>query len=336
MNEFTLTYPAGRLDLELCVSSGQVFRWERLESGEWIGVDGEHWYRVWLDPAVGREEQRLGYRALTQATGINPDRTRDALAKVAEPRRQYGEQTETLRVVSNGTEQDLISFFRLDCDSDEIEAKILERAPELAPYMAAMSGLRLLRPSDPVETFYSFLCSPNNNLPRIVQMVRHLASLGEQMENPLGRTLQRFPGSETIASIDPASLRAKAFGYRADTIPAAARQVLDRGGDDWIKSLKHEPYEQAHARLVEIKGIGPKLADCICLFSLHHTLAVPVDTHLLQAAVRLYFPELKGKALTDLRYRQIGDHFRERFGELTGWAHQYLFYDNMLNWRGRK
>lgn len=335
MNEFTLSYPAGALDLELCVSSGQVFRWERLEDGDWFGIDGANWYRVRLDPGRSREEERLGYRALVQATGINRDRSRDALAYVAERRREYGIGLETLQVRSNAEASDLISFFRLDEDVRAIEGRIVERAPEMAPYMRAMGGLRLLKPSDAVELFYSFLCSPNNNLPRIVQMVRHLASYGPVVDEVDGREVRLFPRSEAIAAIPGPALRAKAFGYRGDTIPGAARQVLERGGDAWIESLRGVPYEEAWEALIRIKGIGPKLADCICLFALHHTLAAPVDTHLHQAAVRLYFPELKGKALTDLRYRQIGDHFRERFGELTGWAHQYLFYDNMLNWRSR-
>ncbi len=336
MNEFTLSYPAGRLDLELCVSSGQVFRWERLGEGDWFGVDGGNWYRVSLDPDAVKEHDRLGYKALIQATGINRDRNRDALTYVAETKREYGGEQQTLQVLTNGSLEGFRSFFRLDWDSDSVEAEIIERAPEMTPYVAAMSGLRLLRPNDAVEMFYSFLCSPNNNLPRIVQMVRYLSEQGEPIGETLGRTIRHFPSSEVIARIAPGVLRGKAFGYRADTIPKAAQQVLERGGDDWIRSLRHCSYADAHAHLCEIKGIGPKLADCISLFALHHTSAVPVDTHLLQAAVRLYFPELKGKALTDSRYRMIGEHFRERFGHLAGWAHQYLFYDNMLNWRGRK
>ena len=77
------------------------------------------------------------------------------------------------------------------------------------------------------------------------------------------------------------------------------------------------------------------MADCIALFGLHHMEAAPVDTHLWQAACRLYFPDWAGKAVTDVRYRQLGDFLRERFGDLTGWAHQYLFYENLLNWRKR-
>jgi hypothetical protein len=71
------------------------------------------------------------------------------------------------------------------------------------------------------------------------------------------------------------------------------------------------------------------------LFALHNTWAVPVDTHLWQAAVRCYFPQWEGASLTDAKYRGIGSYFRERFGELAGWAHQYLFVDNMLRWRNR-
>ena len=82
-------------------------------------------------------------------------------------------------------------------------------------------------------------------------------------------------------------------------------------------------------------GIGNKLADCICLYGLHYEEAVPIDTHLWQAACRVFFPEHEGKALTELRYRQVGDFFRDRFGKLAGWAHLYLYYENQLNWRKR-
>jgi N-glycosylase/DNA lyase len=333
MNEFELTYPANHLNFEQCVSSGQVFRWERQDDGRWIGVDGDHWFWVTLPESESTNENR---RTLTHLTGANQDRSRDALAFVGERRAGYGQRFETMQVRSNGLREDLERFFRLDWDADQLEKRIVELAPEMEPYMGAMSGLRLLRPSGPTEMFFGFMCSPNNNLPRIVQMVRYLATLGPVMADLGGKPLHRFPSTETIAAVDPLSLRAKAFGYRADTIPSVARQVMDRGGDPWIQSLKSKPYEEVHATLCEIKGIGPKLADCISLFALDLTDAVPVDTHVWQAAVRLYFPEWKDKPLTDVRYRQVSDLIRGKFGPLSGWAHQFLFYDNMLNWRSRR
>jgi N-glycosylase/DNA lyase len=296
-------------------------------------VDGDNWYLVTLP---SRETANENHKTLTHATGTNQDRSRDALSFVAEQRRTYGDALDTMNVQSNGTPEDLRRFLRLDWDAEALEKEVVERAPEMTPYMGSMAGLRLLRPSGPTEMFFGFMCSPNNNLPRIVQMVRYLATLGPIFAEVEGKKLHRFPTAETIASIDPLSLRAKAFGYRADTVPSAARQVMERGGDEWIASLKQRPYEEVHATLCEIKGIGPKLADCIALFALDLTDAVPVDTHVWQAAVRLYFPEWKDKPLTDARYRQVSELFRGKFGPLSGWAHQFLFYDNMLNWRSRK
>ena len=95
------------------------------------------------------------------------------------------------------------------------------------------------------------------------------------------------------------------------------------------------PYEEAHAALTSFHGIGPQLADCIALFALHHTCAVPVDTHLWHAATRLYFPEWEKASITDLKYKTVSAHVRSRFGDLTGWAHQHLFFDSVLNWRSR-
>ncbi|PIK57841.1 putative mucin-19-like [Apostichopus japonicus] len=68
------------------------------------------------------------------------------------------------------------------------------------------------------------------------------------------------------------------------------------------------------------------VADCVCLFSLDKTGAIPVDTHVWQIASRDYMPELKTKkSLTDKIYKETGDYFRELFGEYAGWAHSVLF-----------
>lgn len=296
LRQFTVELPESELDLGLCVTSGQVFRWERLGDGEFLGVDGEHWYAVATEPVSDRT---LHYR-----------------------------------VQSNGTQSDFVALFRLETSLAEIEAEVLRRGPELRPYVERLPGLRVLRPSSPSEVLFSFLCTPNNNLERITRMVRALADYGEPIGEWEGGALKRFPSVERIAAIPESELRSKGFGYRGATIPNVARQILARGGN-WLNQLQKSSYQEAHADLCSLKGIGPKLADCICLFGLHHLEAVPVDTHLYQAACREYFPEWGGKALTDARYKEIGSHFRQRFGPIAGWAHQYLFYENLLRWRSR-
>jgi N-glycosylase/DNA lyase len=285
-------------------------------------VDGEQWYRVWQGQAAPPLKERA---------------TLDSLAYVAERRVPLlPAAQETFVVESNGTQADFERLFRLDWDADEIEAEIARRAPEMEPYLGTLTGLRLLRPSSAVESFFCFLCTPNNNIARITQMVRKLATYGPVLDVLDGRELHRFPTVERIAAIPEQELRAAAFGYRAATIPNIARQVLDRGGEPWIQTLKNVPFLEAHNELISLKGIGHKLADCIALFALHHTESAPVDTHLWQAVTRLYFPEWKDKAITDQRYQAVSTLMRSKFGELTGWAHQYLFYDNVLNWRTRK
>lgn len=246
--------------------------------------------------------------------------------------RQIGDR---LEVDSNGAKADFESLFRLDWDAEEVEREVASIGPELVPYFDALRGLRLMRPSSASETFFCFLCTPNNNISRITSMIEKLAQCGEQFDEVEGMPIYRFPSAERIAAIPEAELRAQGFGYRGGTIPSIARQVLDRG-ENWIESLKTVDYPEAHATLLELKGIGPKLADCIALFALDKTEAVPVDTHLWQAFTRLYRPEWTGAALTDARYRQAAGEFRARFGKLSGWAHQYLFYDNVLRVRERR
>jgi N-glycosylase/DNA lyase len=290
--QFVVEIAPDELDLGLCVSSGQVFRWRQEDPGVWFGVEGEHWYRV--------ETHSGGYR-----------------------------------VESNGCQEDFSRLFRLDWSSREVVAELTAKGPEIKPYIDAMPGLRTMRPSNSVETFFCFLCTPNNNVARITTLVRQLAAYGPIFDEVGGQAVHCFPGVERIAAIPESELRAKAFGYRGATIPGIAGDLLSRGGVDYLNELKTGSYEEAHARLLEFKGIGPKLADCIALFALDHSEAVPIDTHIWQAAVRLYFPEWQTSSLTGPRYKIIGDFFRTRFGRYAGWAHQYLFYENLLNWRTR-
>lgn len=296
MPSFNVNLHGEPLDLRLCVMSGQVFRWEQRPDGSWFGVEGKHWYRI----------------------------------KEADDR---------LKVESNGSKIDFERLFALDLKQDEIDAEILRRGPELGPYVEALRGLRLMRPTDPSETLFSFLCTANNHLSRIMPMVRKLAARGERIDEVDGFPIHRFPNAQVIARIGEQELRSEGFGYRAKSIPEVSKHVASKP-NGWLDGLTSDgtvdSYRNAHAELCAIPSIGPKLADCICLIGLRHPYAAPFDTHLWQAVTRLYFPEWKRLAVTQARYREAGDFLRERFGELTGIAHQYLFYDNLLNWRSRR
>jgi N-glycosylase/DNA lyase len=293
VNRFRIEVSPDEFDLDLCVGSGQVFRWNALPDGRLIGVDGPNWFAV---------------------TPLGPG---------------------AYEIASNAPEDAFVRLFRLDESLKSIEREIVRRAPEIRPYLNSLRGLRVLRSHDAHEVLFSFLCTPNNNLVRIKSMVQALGAYGPRLGRVDEVVLTRFPDTETVAGIPETELREKGFGYRARTIPDVARQILAKP-PGWLVGLRTATYQEAHAELCSLNGVGPKLADCICLFGLHHTEAAPMDTHLWQACCRLYFPEWQGKPLTDVRYRAAADHLRNKFGPLTGWAHQYLFYDNLLNWRERR
>lgn len=87
-----------------------------------------------------------------------------------------------------------------------------------------------------------------------------------------------------------------------------------------------EAYRQAHEELLQLPGVGPKVADCVCLMGLGWGEAVPVDTHVWQIAQRDYkFGRGKHKSLTKATYDAVGNHFRQLWGQEAGWAHSVLF-----------
>ena len=81
--------------------------------------------------------------------------------------------------------------------------------------------------------------------------------------------------------------------------------------------------------------MGPKIADCVCLFAMKKDQAVPVDTHVWQLTRDRYLRHLAGKTLTPSTYAQVISFFQSKF-EKAGWAQQYLFYDHLLESRAKR
>jgi N-glycosylase/DNA lyase len=220
-------------------------------------------------------------------------------------------------------------FLRAEVRLADVVRRIVELEPSWKPLVDRFPGLRVLRQARADETLFSFLCTVNNHLSRIHRLVQTLGSFGECV----GDGLFRFPVAGAIAEIGESRLRQMGFGYRARTITAVAGELVARG-EDWLPSLKSVPYEEAVRGLCDLPGVGRKVADCVCLFGLGFDEAVPVDVHLWRATAERFFPDWIGKSLTEHRYRAVGDYYREKFGRLAGFAHQYLFYDSIQ--RGRR
>lgn len=125
-----------------------------------------------------------------------------------------------------------------------------------------------------------------------------------------------FPCIESLTNKTvEARLRELKFGYRAKFIYNAAVYLSTQndGGEKWLYSMRDRSYEEVHAELVKIPGVGKKVADCVCLMSLDKLDAIPVDTHVFQMARMYGFVKnesggtKKGSnTLSDTAYRTIG------------------------------
>jgi N-glycosylase/DNA lyase len=188
---------------------------------------------------------------------------------------------------------------------------------------SGLKGVRLLR-QDPRECLFSFICSSNNNIGRITKMVEFLCSHGTLIGEIEGQKYYEFPTIAQLSTIAENTLREAGFGYRARFIVQTAKQ-LSEYTKEWLYNLRSSTREEAQKNLMTLMGVGQKVADCVCLFSLDKLDIVPVDTHIWSIAQK-HMPSIKkSRTLTSKNYSDIADFFRERFGIFAGWAHTVLF-----------
>lgn len=192
-------------------------------------------------------------------------------------------------------------YFDFDRDYAAIREMLSAFSPVLAEAAAYAGGIRILQ-QEPWEALCTFILSQNNNIPRIRGLTEKLcASFGEAVEGGFA-----FPRPERLADCTEEELRALGLGYRAPYVLDAARRVA--GGMD-LEALRTLPEDEALARLNQIHGVGPKVAQCMLLFGLHRLDAFPQDVWIKRAMAR-YFP---GKSRAD-------------FGPDAGIAQQYIFH----------
>jgi N-glycosylase/DNA lyase len=182
----------------------------------------------------------------------------------------------------------------------------------LAQCIAAFPGLRLLR--QPFgETLLGFLCSATKQIVQIKQMV---ALLAERHGREIAPGIHRLPTWAELALVPEKELRRCLLGFRAKFIHASARYIAARPG--WLEETEHLPYADAKARLLELPGVGEKVADCVLLFGAGQLEAFPVDTWVLKSLARRY-------GLVGWKPAQIAHFGRMHFGPLAGLAQQHLF-----------
>ncbi|PWN33601.1 DNA glycosylase, partial [Meira miltonrushii] len=251
----------------------------------------------------------------------------------------------------------LNDYLNLDVPLASLYEEWSEKDKVFARFAKRFGGVRMLR-QDPWETLCAFICSSNNNIARIGQMVQNLcthfshpmatvtypppptevfAGDEEVQAMPTTITYFPFPSVERLAEKDvDAKLRKLSFGYRAPYIQDTARLLLDTVASSkketdgiaydspyqYLHSLRTMDYPSARQELIRCPGVGPKVADCILLMAMDQPSSIPVDRHVFQFAERWYKIRTKGG---HKGYEHIADTFRKLWGPYAGWAHSVLF-----------
>jgi N-glycosylase/DNA lyase len=251
----------------------------------------------------------------------------------------------------NDISQFLSSYFQLEVPLAPLYRSWAQRDDRLAKIAAVIPGVRIIR-QNPVECLFSFICSSNNNIPRITKMLSSLrqrygkklidipirllhedGSISGTLETPM--TLHSFPTADQLQSASEEELREMGFGYRAKYIIGSRDTLLTKGGLEYLLSLRTKDCIDVQEELLEFSGIGRKVADCVALFSLDQSEAIPVDTHVQHIASRDFDPSVLGsaKSITPTVYKKVGDLFRDRFHSYAGWAHSLLFVAELPSFR---
>ena len=291
----------GHLDLEHTFTNGQMFRWRRSKDDWWDAVSNGKMLRIRRSALVTDGFESFEFFTYPEAAD------NDFLS----------------------------SFFRMDVDLATIYEGWKESDPYLGTLCEKFAGLRIVR-QDPEECLLSFICSTANFIPRIMKAVAILANTwGEPIVTDDGKVLTHsFPKASTIAEANPDDLISKTgLEWRGANLIKVAKQVASRP-PGWLDQLAALDYATARDELMRLEGVGPKIADCVCLFALAKDQAVPVDTHVWQLTRERYMPNLRGKSPSAAGYAQVLNYFHSHF-EKAGWAQQYLFYDHLLDSRAK-
>lgn len=177
------------------------------------------------------------------------------------------------------------------------------------------NGIRILN-QDLWECVLSFIISANNNIPRIQSIVEKLCQRFGDKISAFDNTYYAFPDAEKLKNVTKEDLAFLRAGYRDSYLLDAIKKVTD--GKIKLDTLSDLPTQEAKTELLKIKGIGNKVADCILLFGNKRSETFPVDVWVKRSIGTIYTDEI-GKM-------SISDFATFKFGNLAGYAQQYLFY----------
>lgn len=221
--------------------------------------------------------------------------------------------------VCNGIIKEICEeYFNLQTNYEGIKEKLSNIDVYLKNSIEYGNGIRILK-QDLWETLLSFIISANNNIPRIKTIIERIAKkYGNKIEYK-NNIYYTFPTAEMLQNASIEDFRSLGLGFRDVRIYETVQKTL-KGEIDLEELKQEENTEILRKKLLEIPGVGPKVADCVMLFALNRFDVFPVDVWVKRVISELYFDK---KEQTP---NVIHEFAEKQYGDLAGLAQQYLFY----------
>ncbi len=213
-------------------------------------------------------------------------------------------------------------YFDLNRDYEEIKEKLSKIDDNMKTSIKYGEGIRILN-QDIWETIISFIISANNNIPRIKGIIERLSKNYGELIKFRGEEYYTFPSPEQLKDVTVEEYRKLGLGFRDIRLYETTKMILQKEIN--LEEMENNPNTtEVRNQLLKLSGVGPKVADCILLFSTLKRFEVfPIDVWVRRVMNDLY---IKQKDETKVSKKQIEEIAEEKFGNLAGLAQQYLFY----------
>lgn len=224
--------------------------------------------------------------------------------------------------ICNGDIEDICkNYFDLDRNYEEIKETLSLIDDNMKESIKYGEGIRILN-QDLWEMIISFIISANNNIPRIKGIIERMSAKYGQEIKFRGTSYYTFPTIDELSQASVKDLKDLGLGFRDRYVYETTKKIKE--GKINLENLKQEPTNEVRKQLLTLTGVGPKVADCIMLFSTLERFDVfPVDVWVRRVMNDLY---IHNEDETKVNKKQIQEIARDKFGALEGIAQQYLFY----------
>lgn len=277
------------------LENGQCFRWDRIEEqndSAFIGVVSNNVFKI-----SEKEKEILGNDNLEviKLTDIYVETTMEETA----------------------AKKFLEEYFNLSENYEDIKKKYSENYESLKKATEFAYGLRILK-QDEFETIISFIISANNNIKRIKKIINNISmKCGKKIEFE-GKEYFGFPNIEELRKLKEEDFKSLGAGFRAKYLESTVNKIYSDNLEKYIEKLNNLLNKELEKELLNLKGVGPKVANCIMLFGFNRIDSFPIDVWVKRVMQEEFFG---GEEVSNKKIEEFANTLYKK-----GLAQQYLFY----------